>query len=126
MNVILLYNQLQIENELKRDKRKEPMTNLNEWFASTIHEAPVRKALICKDGTSLSVQASNFHCCYPRIDNAVKYEEVEVWQVTSKVPNSWLEYGDPEDNPFSCIPVKLVEEFIDSHGGIKKTVLQYT
>jgi len=54
------------------------------------------------------------------------YEEVEVWQVTSKVPNSWLEYGDPEGNPFSYIPVNLVEEFIDSHGGIKKTMLQYT
>jgi len=100
------------------------MTNLNEWFASTIHEVPEVQALICKDDTSLSVQASAFHYCYPRIDNSAKYEEVEVWQVTSKVPNSWLEYGDPEDNPFSYIPVKLVEEFIDSHGGIKKTMLQ--
>jgi len=95
------------------------MTNLNEWFASTIKESPVRKALICNDGTSLSVQVSNFHYCSPRINNSPFYATVEVWQVTSEVPNSWLEYGDPEDNPFAYIPRTLVEEFIDSHGGIK-------
>jgi len=72
------------------------MTNLNEWFASTIKESPVRKALICNDGTSLSVQASNFHYCFPRVDNSPFYATVEVWQVTSEVPDSWLEYGDPE------------------------------
>jgi len=95
------------------------MTNLNEWFASTIKESPVRKALICNDGTSLSVQASDFHYCSPRINNSPFYSTVEVWQVTSEVPESWLEYGDPEENPFAYIPVNLVEEFIDSHGGIK-------
>ena len=33
--------------------------------------------------------------------------------------NDWLEYGDNVDNPFAYIPVVMVEEFIDSHGGIK-------
>jgi len=94
-------------------------TNLNEWFSITINEAPVRQPLICNDGTSLSVQASSHHYCSPRVDKANVYEKVEVWCVTVEVPESWLEYGDPEDNPFAYIPVSMVEEFIDSHGGIK-------
>ena len=81
--------------------------------------------LTCSDGTTLSVQASNFHYCEPRVNhrdlNGRKYTHIEVWCVSAAVPDSWLEYGDTENNPFAYIPIEMVEDFIDLHGGIKKS-----
>lgn len=95
-------------------------TNINNWLTATQSGHPVRKALVCNDGTTLSVQASSHHYCSPRVDLSDYYSEVEVWRVTAEVPDTWLEYGDTENNPFAYIPVELVEEFVDYHGGIKQ------
>ena len=38
----------------------------------------LRTRLICKDGFSVSVQASEFHYCRPRINGADEYEAVEL------------------------------------------------
>ena len=88
----------------------------------------LRKHLVCNDGTTLSVQASDIHWCSPRssyVDNYTgdieffDYSSVEVWCVSAPTPNSWAEYGEDND-PYAYIPVTLVEKFIDSHGGIKE------
>lgn len=104
-------------------------TNLNDWLEQTAviqrhGYQDTRKHLKCNDGTTLSVQSSQMHYCEPRVNqselNGQKYTHIEVWCVSAEVPESWLEYGDPEDDPFAYIPVEMVEEFIDSHGGIKE------
>ena len=112
-------------------------TNLNAWlktnvtireYGQTSHYQVVRKSLVCNDGTTLSVQASDTHWCSPRnsyVDyytgdiEYFDYSSVEVWNVSVSVPDSWSDYGD-DNNPYAYIPVNLVEEFIDSHGGIKE------
>jgi len=80
----------------------------------------VRKAVKCADGTTLSIQASDGHYCSPRVnsDETDEYTEVEVWRVSKEVPESWKEYGDSENSPYAYIPVNLVQEFVDSCGGI--------
>jgi hypothetical protein len=98
-------------------------TNLNNWLKETAYLCDyfnkVRDHLVCNDGTTLSVQASGTHYCSPRFIYCESYLEVEVFCVSSDVPKCWLEYGDNVDHPFAYIPVVMVEEFIDSHGGIK-------
>ena len=80
------------------------------------------------DGTTLSVQASKCHYCSPREDyffdghtiEYFDYTSVEVWCVSVQPPESWSEYGNQDSDPYAYIPVRLVEDFIDLHGGIKK------
>lgn len=111
-------------------------TNLNKWLQQTYDVSGVsyisqktRPHLTCNDGTTLSVQASSGHYCKPResyVDcysggvEIFDYSKVEVWCVSSDIPESWLDYGDQDTNPYAYIPVSLVEEFIDLHGGIKE------
>lgn len=111
-------------------------TDLNKWLKNSVvvHAygytcgQGLRKRLVCKDGTTLSVQASDSHWCSPRSSYVNDYTDdieffdyysVEVWCVSADVPDSWSDYGD-DDNPYAYIPVTLVEKFIDSHGGIKE------
>ena len=82
--------------------------------------------IICKDGTSLSVQASETHYCTPR-DNGGDYYQKEVGyikDVDNKAlvpPDSWRTFADgvfPSD-VYGYVPTTLIEEFIEAHGGAK-------
>ena len=68
----------------------------------------------CADGTTISVQASQFHCCTPRTDK-VPYTHVEVWQASAPV----TEFDYDEEEPSAYVPIEKVVEFIDNHGGFK-------
>jgi hypothetical protein len=72
---------------------------------------PVR----CKDGSTMSVQASHTHYCTPR-DDVGPYTHVEVWRCGS--PAAWSEYGDGEE-PYAYLPIELVAEEIDRRGGMQ-------
>lgn len=86
--------------------------------------APRLKPIYCADGSSISVQASREHRCFPRTDFG-PYERVEVGFPSVNPPESWAEYclGDFEKKPldavYTQIPIELVAQFIDMHGGIK-------
>jgi hypothetical protein len=80
---------------------------------------------VCKDGTSLSVQASGTHHCLPR-DHDGPYTHVEVGYLQGPdgkertAPRSWSEYGAGDgvsSSVFCYVPVELVERFIKRHGG---------
>lgn len=84
--------------------------------------------IVCRDGTTLSVQAGTHNYCSPR-DNYGPYREVEVGYPSQPVPSTWRPYADadPEDwvdgvsGPeivFAYIPIELVHFYIASHGGI--------
>ena len=90
---------------------------------------PVRPRIVCNDGAMLSVQGSKTHYCSPRVDRITGYFEVEVGYPTVAPPESWYEFaegyayheGDNFDFTgciYGSVPVKLVEEYIDLHGGI--------
>ena len=68
----------------------------------------------CADGTTISVQASQFHCCTPRTDKG-PYTHVEVWQASAPV----TEFDYDKGYPSAYVPIEKVVEFIDNHGGFK-------
>ena len=68
----------------------------------------------CADGTTISVQASQFHYCTPRSDYG-PYTHVEVWQSSAPV----TEFDYDEEGPSAYVPIEKVVEFIDNHGGFK-------
>lgn len=76
--------------------------------------------ITCYDGTNLSVQASEFHYSTPR-DDFGPYSEIEVGFPT-KVPTPFLSYAEDKETPlrtvYPYVPVVLVQDFIDSCGGI--------
>ena len=94
-------------------------------------DATVRPRLKCADGTTLSVQASEYHYCHPRETQRGPdplYWKVEVGYIEDsnkkrvQPPKEWEEYADGEADKASVwgyIPMKLVEDFIEQHGGLK-------
>jgi len=84
--------------------------------------------IICTDGVSLSVQASSYHYCSPRIDELdhwTDYSSVEVGFIKNAndedftPPDDWKAYaedGFPSD-VYSFVPTQMVKEFIEKHGG---------
>lgn len=93
----------------------------------------IRSALVCKDGTTLSVQASIFHYCIPR-DNVGPYTCVEVGYIVDKEentitpPETWREYSSDNEFPtdvYGYVPLTLVIEFIILHGGIDPSMSGY-
>lgn len=67
----------------------------------------------CADGTTLSVQASQWHYCTPREDKG-PYTHVEVWQSSAPV----TEFDYDEEEPSAYVPIEQVVRFIDNHGGM--------
>lgn len=76
----------------------------------------------CRDGFSVSVQASRFHYCLPR-DNRGPWTHVELGFPTRRLP-SLAEYRDgsaPDTkNVFGYVPIEKVAEVLVWHGGIAK------
>lgn len=71
--------------------------------------------VVCKDGTTLSVQASQFHYCIPK-DNVGPYTHYEVG-FPSVRPDWWDEYtGDGDVAGY--VPEELISAFIAEHGGM--------
>lgn len=80
---------------------------------------PLAKRIVCKDGFSLSVQATHGAYCSPR-QNIGPWHEVEVG-FPSAEPELIMEYAEEPDKPtntvYAYVPIELVEELIELHGG---------
>lgn len=74
---------------------------------------PVLEAVLCADGSTMSVQASETHYSSPRT-NEGPYTEVEVW-CCGVIP-AWDSWGDG-DEPYAYLPIDLVVQEIDRRGG---------
>ncbi len=84
---------------------------------------PITPHIKCKDGTTLSVQASKYHYCTPREDDG-PYYSVEVGYPSVEPPETWAGYFDGDwdtqdrtDSVYGYVPIDLVEDFIKIHGG---------
>lgn len=75
-----------------------------------------RPQFVLKDGTKLSIQASEYTYCLPRINNASKYEKVEVGFPTKVFPEL-LEYAEEPESPLNSVypyvPVDVLNDIID-------------
>lgn len=79
------------------------------------------KKAACKDGFSMSVQASQFAYCEPREDGVDSYTHVEVGFPSEAEPllMGWVEDPErPTDTVYGWVPVEVVREVIEKHGGL--------
>lgn len=102
---------------------------LKEWLENTSKEIKImrdksgrfiikRKNLICNDGLSLSVQASEFHYCAPKKITDT-YDCVEVYAHGEEVKElNYLGYH-MVDTCYRYVYVSDLEKVVTAHGGIK-------
>lgn len=87
---------------------------------------PTNDRTFCTDGTSLSIQWGRYLYSTPR-DDTGPWVNVEVGFIYTDddrpltPPETWVEYadGDFPSDVYGYVPIILVKEFIDSHGGYK-------
>jgi hypothetical protein len=102
-------------------------------MSSVARDHQIRPRLTCTDGFSLSVQASSAHYSAPREDHPdwhwSRFECVEVGYPEDAqgtriaMPDDWLGYADDHNaglrsDVFAWVPVQLVCEWIQAHGGL--------
>jgi hypothetical protein len=77
-------------------------------------------SITCKDGFTMSVQASNTHYCSPR-NGIGPWVSVEVGFPSEKV-EEFMEYinglESPTQSVYGWVPVEVVEKVIEKHGGL--------
>jgi hypothetical protein len=80
---------------------------------------PLAMRIQCRDGFSLSVQASHGAYCSPRT-NIGPWHSVEVG-FPSETPSGILTYAEEPERPtetvYGYVPIEMVEQLIQSHGG---------
>lgn len=82
------------------------------------------KPVVCADGFSVSVQASDGHYCRPRNDQG-PWTHVELGYPSDEMGDQFNEYQDGQygqshtDCVFGSVPVELVRDLIAAHGGEK-------
>jgi hypothetical protein len=81
---------------------------------------PTHHKVYCKDGFSISIQASKYHYCTPREDIG-PYSAFELGYPSIK-EELIMEYAEdsnsPTDTIYGYVPLKVVENMIEKHGGI--------
>ena len=109
---ILDERDMQIRKFLKDTTRINPRTN----------KLLLRPRIVCNDGFSMSVQASQGCYCEPRLDLiSGEYLSVEVGYPNQK-EDILLPYVEDESNPtetvYGWVPIEVVESVIIKHCGI--------
>ena len=96
----------------------------------SVSAQPARAAVVFKDGFTMSVQASNYHYCTPRINDAEGYLEVEIGYPRQREPlldkyvegfGLWVYKDDDFDFTnavYPYVPAEVVIEVIMKHGGM--------
>jgi hypothetical protein len=86
----------------------------------------IRPRIVCNDGESVSIQASEMHYCSPRKNCLKSYQNVEAGYPSVIPPKSWFKYAESRRydeltaTVYGYIPIEIAQEFIDIHGGIDK------
>ena len=80
----------------------------------------IYKAVTCKDGFSVSIQASSTAYCEPRTDDAFVYSSVELG-FPSAEDDLIMQYAEDPDQPcdtvYGWVPVKVVNLLLAKNGG---------
>lgn len=105
---------------VKRSNRLKGSSGVKNELGSFIKNQ-LFEELNLNDGMSLSVQASSNHMCCPRetIRNNYKYEEVEVYSHGVYI-NELVNYASETRFTYGYVPVEIMEELVEKHGGIKE------
>lgn len=80
-----------------------------------------RPRIICNDGFSMSVQASQYAYCMPRKTNNDSYTEMEIG-FPDKIDELIWEYAEDKSNPtetvYGYVPIEVINAVIEKHKGI--------
>lgn len=82
----------------------------------------IRDRVYCKDGFSISIQASQGHYCLPRATFEGPYKEVELGYPNKFDPIifPYIECpGDATKGVYPYVPVDVVDKLLEKHGGIE-------
>lgn len=83
---------------------------------------PLFKEIICADGFTMSVQASEFHYSTPR-ENIGPWLKFEIGFPSLK-EELIMDYAESPEKPtgtvYGYVPAETVEAVIEKHGGIKQ------
>ena len=88
----------------------------------------IHPLVVCADGFSMSVQANGGAYCSPRVENAERYDAVEIG-FPSESEDLILKYmdggysedeegPDPTDSVYAYVPVTVVSLVLAKHGGM--------
>ena len=86
-----------------------------------IEDLKRNELVVCADGFEMSVQAHDGAYCEPRINDAPRYEAVEVGFPSSQeeLLMSWAESPDrPTETVYGWVPADRVSLVIAKHGGM--------
>ena len=102
------------------------MTNILQEFwcdPKNIFKNKIRKPIVCRDGFTMSVQASDTHYCCPRAN--LEDGNYSAWEVgfpnkkdKKLLPFIEVEGGDPKKNVYPFVPTEIILDVIKKHHGL--------
>lgn len=96
--------------------------NIAEFLEKTYNsnQYELRPTIVCADGFEMSVQASEFHYCTPRVDGKV-YSTVEIGFPNNK-EELIMPFAEEPENPtgtvYGYVDTEIVDAVIKKHGGL--------
>jgi len=117
-----LENNMDIINEYHKAHRVDERC---EYMRGDLRRSPI-PAIECNDGFHISVQASEYSYCSPRLTADIEYSQFECGFPSAPVPEiaEWKD-GEKEDREtdtesvYGYVPVSAIVKLIEAHGGIK-------
>lgn len=99
--------------------------NLNKWMRDNMEVFSCEDRVIvyrptfkCRDGLQLSIQASSSHYSNPK-SHIGPYESVEIGFPSEPIEE--LKDYTSDEEIYGWVPVELVEEVIEKHGGAARS-----
>lgn len=89
-----------------------------------IRNRPYREpiaAAVCKDGFMISIQASEYSYCSPRVTADCQYSAFELGFPNMDVPElaEWKDgEGDDKQTVYGYVPVRTILALLEKHGGL--------
>ena len=86
-----------------------------------------RPEITCKDGYSISVQASSNHYCSPRKDGLTEYNEYEANGITEAQIaqlEEWAENPNEKHPIYGFVPKEEIKQLLLEHGGLDKAIMK--
>ncbi len=82
----------------------------------------VKDHIECIDGFRISIQASEYHYCTPRFDNAAFYTHYELGFPNKKdklIAVYAEDKSNLKDTVYPYVPTDIIYKLIKKHGGLK-------
>lgn len=112
-----------VVNQFHRWLRKD------EIIRDRLYRTPISPA-VCKDGFTISIQASEHTYCQPRVTDDVVYSAFECGFPSMDVPElrEWKDGGpdaDDKQSVYGYVPTEVIAQLLEKHGGLVGTIVYF-